>query len=176
MSYRTYINNKQIFGNNEYYPEWIDFIKSQGIEINEESGYTGEIKDFMGALETIENIILRLESERRARKEALDKEIEEKNLTKEEKEMLYSSVYGISSLFDFRHYYDEIKNEDKNDKYHTSLTDRLSSLRKEAYIFMSCEFIDACKDKIEHMKPFSVDGHFDCYKIKENEHIYVRAS
>ena len=38
MSYRTYINDTQIFGNHECYEEWIDFIKSQGIDANEDSG------------------------------------------------------------------------------------------------------------------------------------------
>ena len=32
MSYRTRINGNQIFGNNEWHPEWIEFVKSQGIE------------------------------------------------------------------------------------------------------------------------------------------------
>ena len=29
MSYRTRVNETQIFGNNEYYQEWIDFIRSE---------------------------------------------------------------------------------------------------------------------------------------------------
>ena len=41
MSYCTYINGTQIFGNNEYYPEWIEFIRKQGIEVDEEGGYDG---------------------------------------------------------------------------------------------------------------------------------------
>ena len=35
MSYRTYVNDTQIFGNNECYPEWINYIKSKGIEVGE---------------------------------------------------------------------------------------------------------------------------------------------
>ena len=34
MAYRTYINNTQVFGNNEYYPEWTTYLKSKGIEEN----------------------------------------------------------------------------------------------------------------------------------------------
>lgn len=30
MSYRTYVNNKQVFGNDEYYPECEEFIASKG--------------------------------------------------------------------------------------------------------------------------------------------------
>lgn len=36
MSYRTYVNNEQVFGNNEYYQEWEEFITSKGIETDEE--------------------------------------------------------------------------------------------------------------------------------------------
>ena len=39
MSYRTYVNDVQVFGNNEYYPEWIEFIKTQGIDVNENGNY-----------------------------------------------------------------------------------------------------------------------------------------
>ena len=34
MSYRTYVEGVQIFGNNEGYNEWIEFIRSQGIKID----------------------------------------------------------------------------------------------------------------------------------------------
>ena len=27
MAYRIYINDIQLFGNNEYYPEWITYMK-----------------------------------------------------------------------------------------------------------------------------------------------------
>ena len=46
MSYRTTIEDFQIFGNNETYPEWLEFIKSQGITIDEEGNYSGEIHDY----------------------------------------------------------------------------------------------------------------------------------
>lgn len=63
MSYRTYINDKQIFGNNAYYIEWIEFIKSQGITIGDDGNYDGYITDVMGALETIEHIVMRKDDE-----------------------------------------------------------------------------------------------------------------
>ena len=34
MSYRTYIEDKQIFGNNECYKDWIVFIKYKNIEVD----------------------------------------------------------------------------------------------------------------------------------------------
>ena len=46
MAYRTYINGTQVFGNNEYYPEWIKYLKSKGITIGEEDEYDGEIDDW----------------------------------------------------------------------------------------------------------------------------------
>ena len=60
MSYRTTINGSQLFGNNEFCGEWIDFIKSQGIKIDDDGNYKGEIADFMAALTVIEKITMRL--------------------------------------------------------------------------------------------------------------------
>ena len=56
MSYRTKVNGVQIFGNNEYYKEWTDFLKSKGIEIDEDGCYDGEIDDIMGMFEVIDKI------------------------------------------------------------------------------------------------------------------------
>ncbi len=64
MSYRTTVNGTQIFGNNEYYIEWENFIKSQGIEIDEEGCYDGEITDVMGMFDAIDKITKRLIEER----------------------------------------------------------------------------------------------------------------
>ena len=68
MSYRTYINNTQVFGNSECYPEWIKYVESKGITVGEEGDYEGELDDFMEALDVVESIVMRLESERRERK------------------------------------------------------------------------------------------------------------
>lgn len=154
MSYRTKVNGTQIFGNNECYPEWIEFIQSQGIEVDEDACYEGEITDVMGAITTIEKIILRLESGRR------------------EKQPI------STSLFDFRKDYDEIIEQDikfPNDDHNTSLTDKMMELRKNAYIFMSCLFIDACGDMIERDHTFAVPQHYLCYKVKEGCAIKVSA-
>lgn len=64
MSYRTYVNGVQVFGNNEYYDEWIDFIKSCGIQVDEDGAYEGDITDFMGALVVVEKITLQLNQKR----------------------------------------------------------------------------------------------------------------
>ena len=47
MAYRTRVNGVQIFGNNEYYEEWAEFLKSKGIEIDEDGCYDGEIDDVL---------------------------------------------------------------------------------------------------------------------------------
>lgn len=56
MAYRTYINDTQVFGDNEYYQEWIKYIESKGITIDEDGGYEGELDDFMEALDVVESI------------------------------------------------------------------------------------------------------------------------
>lgn len=59
MSYRTYVNNIQLFGNNDCFKDWIEFIKSQGIKVNEDYSYKGYIKDFDKALTTLETIAIK---------------------------------------------------------------------------------------------------------------------
>ena len=67
MSYRTCIDGEQIFGNNEYYEEWIEFIKSQGITVGEDDEYEGETVDVEGLFKTIDKIARRLIKERHER-------------------------------------------------------------------------------------------------------------
>lgn len=64
MSYRTYINHTQIFGNNESYPEWIDFLKSKGIEIDEDGIYDAYIDDLQGMFNVIDTITRKLINDR----------------------------------------------------------------------------------------------------------------
>lgn len=73
MSYRTYIDEEQIFGNNDYFKEWEEFIKSQGIEIDEEGGYSGEITDVQGLFETIDKITRNMIKEFHAKVESGEK-------------------------------------------------------------------------------------------------------
>lgn len=68
MSYRTWVENTQIFGNNECYQEWLDFIKNSGIDLEDDDGfYEGEITDVMGALTVIENIVENLADDMKER-------------------------------------------------------------------------------------------------------------
>ena len=116
MSYRTYVNNTQIFGNHECYFEWIDFIKSQGIEVDEDGCYEGEITDFMAALQVIEQITIRLITERESRKA--------------------KSQIPLKSFFDFSGIYEDTINQDPDDKWGNSLLDRLFDAVENGYLFL----------------------------------------
>lgn len=173
MSYRTKINGKQIFGNNECYEEWIDFIKTKGIEIDCDGCYEGEIFDFMEALQIIENITLRIEKERIDRREKILNEFKGKDETKI-KEIL-NDTYGTKSIFDLSHIYNDVINENKDDKFHFSLYDKIAEYLNNGYMFMPYNFYKACEDILENDKPFSKNGHFECFKIKDGEHMIVSA-
>lgn len=56
MSYRTRVNEVQIFGNNDCYQEWIDFLKSEGIKIDEDYCYDGYITNLQGMFNVIDTI------------------------------------------------------------------------------------------------------------------------
>lgn len=160
MSYRTYINNTQVFGNNEYYPEWEEFIKSQGIEVNEDGCYDGEITDFMGALMTIEKIVMRLEKEFQERKDLRNR--------------LNGKHKPIQSLFDFSNIVEELEEQDENVKFGKSLFDKLLHYTQNGYAFMPYAFYMACEDKLERADK-RIKGHFHCYKLKDGETINVSA-
>ena len=183
MSYRTTIEDFQIFGNNETYPEWLEFIKSQGITIDEDGNYSGEISDYMGMLITIENIVLRLEKEKQQEIENLrQEEIQAKNSGKETRffeETLHNpeSRYYKRSMFDLSNIYRNIiKDMNQKEDYMYSLYDHLFYATTNFYMFMPYSLYQACKNKLEECKPFSTPNHFYCYKLKTGETIHVEAS
>ena len=68
MSYRTYVGTKekgdiQILGNNEWYQPFIEELKRQGIEIDENGCYEGEIKEIQPILDILEQYIWSKEKE-----------------------------------------------------------------------------------------------------------------
>ena len=167
MSYRTSINNFQIFGNNEYYQEWIDFLVSQGIEVNEEGCYDGYITDFMGMIRTIEKIVLKRESvhqENRIKflRKAGDKPYNE----------IADKLTDQASIFDFSSYiHDFIINKQSD-----NLLDYSMQLIKNAYLFMPYQAYLACKDVLEKCKPDDDDRlRFYNYKVKDGCSIRVHA-
>lgn len=156
MSYRTYVNEHQIFGNNEYYQEWFDFIKSQGIEVSDEFTYDGYITNVMGAVKAIEKIILRKA-----------KESEETIISRNGK------TFKHCKLFDFSNEYGKII-MDREDKYGMELTDHILFIEDMSYMFMSVAFINACKDLIER-DPKPKRKRLYNYKVKDGKQIHVHA-
>lgn len=161
MSYRTCINDVQVFGNGEYYPEWIDFIKSQGIEIDEDGDYEGYITDFMGAVNTIEQIILRLNKEREAKKQLLGNSIGKNQ---------------IESLFDFTNKIKRIESQALDETEGLSIFDELFDIIEMTYAFMPYVFYQACESDLEPINAYSTPNHFRCFKLKKGAKIHVKAS
>ena len=187
MSYRTEINGFQIFGNGESYPEWLDFIAKQNIEIDNEDCYKGEIHDFMGMLETLETIVLNIEQKRQNEIQQLKER--EQIAIKENKDIAYfqatlhdpTSRHYKRSMFDLRNIYiDTINDKSKinnntEDSFRNSLFDRTIDFIENGYIFMPYQAFMACQDVIERCDHFSTPNHFYCYKIKDGKSITVSA-
>ena len=176
MSYRTYINHVQVFGNNEFYQEWLDFIQSQGIEVSEECTYDGEITDVMGAIKTIEKIILRLAEEHNEHVVSLPvaNAIAKDDISSEKKESeLQTHSFPHNSMFDFTRTYKNIL-WDQKDKYGMKLTDHMMFVKNNGYIFMSIAFIEACKGLIEPDTD-NKENRLYKYKVKDGMKIPVHA-
>lgn len=181
MSYKTEVNGVQIFGNNEIFPEWLEFIKSQGIEIDEECCYDGKITDFMGALQCLETIVMKLEKKQQDEiAELKKKEQNNKDPNRQEyfNEVLHNpnSRFYKTSLFDWRNIYTEtlIAMESKDD-FELSLFDQLLEIIQNSSIFLPYNFYLACKDVLQRDKMNTIEKHFFCYKIKDGESIHIRA-
>lgn len=172
MAYRVKVNGVQIFGNNESYPEWNEFIASQGIVINEEGGYEGETTDFMGMLQVVEQIVMRLNEEQKKRAKAAYDMVED--FPEEERTAALSAI-GIKSIFDLSNIPEDISNQDKNDKFRLSLLDLLLEYVRHGYAFMPYALYLACEDKLEKDETFAVEGHFECFKVRDGETIRVSA-
>ncbi len=155
MSYRTTIEGIQLFGNNESYTQWIDFIKSQGIEVDADGCYEGYITDFMGALVATEQIVMMLHKQR------------------EELRSRHGDKMGripLRSLFDLSHIVDQVNSDPE-----TSLLDELIEATNQSYAFLPYTLLNACEGKLENANLFSTPGHMYCYKVKEGERLHVRA-
>lgn len=152
MSYRTYVNDVQIFGNNVIYPKWIDFIKNNGIEVSEEGSYEGHITDFMDAQVIVEDIVNDLVCERQKRIDA--------GLCK-------TQIYNAEEA-----YKDYLASKDDNVRF------GLLGLQKEflqnAYFYIPYSFYTACSDDIEPATA-PIAGRLDAYVLKPGKRIYVRA-
>lgn len=162
MSYRTYVNGVQIFGNNECYSEWIDFIKSNGIEVDEDGCYEGDINDFMGALVVVEKIVLRL------------------NKKHDELEREWNGKLGIQKIhryFDFTYIPEKFSDvENPVDELDNSLFDALKDMVESSYALLPYTFYQACADLLQRDHIYTTPGHFHCYKLRDGKTIHVKAS
>jgi len=125
MSYRTYIENTQVFGNNDYYKEWADFIESQGIKIDEDGAYDGEITDAQGMFDVINKITKELIKERHKQVEKGEtcfgkpyKELADlTDLIHEDENILFSNMYMINHTYCFLPYQVYKAVEDKLEEF-----------------------------------------------------------
>lgn len=153
MSYRTKINGKQLFGNNEWYEEWGEYLISKGIEIDDEGLYEGELDNFMEALEVIEKITMNIEAKRRERKEAGGK-------------------FFSQSIFDNGDIYDSLVNDDE---HYESLFDKEVEIIKYGYMFLPIQFFKACEDMLEYTGIDLKGNRTYTYKLKDGCKIKVTA-
>ena len=124
-------------------------------------------------LQVVENITIHLDDVRKKRAEKAKEKI--KDMTEKEREMALSEIYGIKSIFDLTNIPENIKKKDTDDRFRTSLFDELSEYIQHGYAFMPYALYLACALKLEKIKPFSIDEHFNCFKIKDGEVIHVSA-
>ena len=156
MSYRTRINEVQIFGNNDYFNELADFLKSKGIDIDEDGCYDGEIDDVMGMFETIDKITKRLIKEQH---EKVEKRVTDLrgNPTKELADL--SNSMWLSD--------------------NTPVLMFNQQIIENAYCFLPYQVYKAVEDIIEQVpsryEKDDVDWAFCTYKIKDGEKIHVYA-
>ena len=156
MAYRTYVNGRQIFGNNDYYEDWIDFLKSKGINIDEDGIYRGEIDDVMGMFSVIDKITRELINERHEEVKKGRVNFDGKPLT--ELADLSDSMWltGNTPVLMFN-----------------------KQMVEHAYCFLPYQVYMAVQDKIEETDNIrdgnGIDWMLCTYKIKDGEKIEVSA-
>lgn len=152
MSYRMYVNDTQLFGNNESYKKWDDYLKSKGLCFTEDGNVEGCLDDFMEALSVIEEITEDLATER-------DERIK-KGLAEE-------------SMFSLESERQSAKTE-KSDYMHMGLLGKLQCAIKDNYCFLPYQFYKACRNSLEPAK-HPIDGRFDAYVLKPGRRIRISA-
>ena len=175
MSDRFKVNGVQIFGNNEIHDEMIDFLTAQGVPMDEEGRVEGEIDDFMGLLETVETIVMKIADDRQARIDEVKKEIEKHPDDTDLKDRIYTptSAHYIPSMFDMQHIYYDTKLDEKEPDpiLRISLFDRLVDFINTGYAFMPYAVYLACADdlKVSERTP----GHLHNYELMPGKKIKV---
>lgn len=152
MSYCMYVNNTQLFGSNESYEKWDDYLKNKGFRFDEDGRTEGYLDDFMEALSVIEEITEDLAVQR-------DRNIK-KGLAKQ-------------SLFSLELQRESAKTE-KDDYMHMGLLGKLQCAMKDDYCFLPYQFYKACRDGLEPAK-HPINGRLDSYILKPGRRIKVSA-
>lgn len=156
MSYRTKVNGVQIFGNNDYFEEWADFLKSKGIKIDEDGCYDGEIDDVMEMFEVIDKITKSLIKKRH--------EDVEKGVTN----LMGNPAKELADLSNSMWLSDD-----------TPVLMFNQQMIKNAYCFLPYQIYKAVEDLIEKVpgqyEKDGVDWAFCTYKLKEGKKIKVHA-
>lgn len=148
MSYRTRVNDMQIFGNNESHPEWDKYIQSQGIEIGPEGQYDGEIRDFHEALVACEDIAKRLMKERQEEDKSLAAHLE-KALARDP-----GNEHAAKRLEQLHRSYFDLSGYQKwLDDGTQSLFDINWEIATSAYAFLPFTLYMACRDLVEQCGP-----------------------
>ena len=156
MSYRTYAEGAQIFGNNEYYPVWLEFVASQGIDVDPEGCYAGNISDFTAALEACERIVFSLEDQQ----------------TKAREKLPESMAKRFPSLFDLSSIAEKTRNPPA-DQWSPRLFDELCDLVESGLLFIPIAFFLACRNKLEPDP--DCDTRSRAYRLKPGETIRIEA-
>lgn len=166
LSYHVYIDNVQLFGNDEDIPAWNEFIRSQGIEINEETHeYEGEITDFMGMIVCLEQIVLQVQADLEP-------------IFKSQKEPILSFRGNQQSILDYSHIFDSLRNQESFGHTYgkgTSLFEELFDVVNNGRGFLPYLAYVVCKPKLKPAKVFSTPNHFHCFEFKPGCSCHVKA-
>lgn len=159
MSYRTSIEGVQIFGNDEYYADWIDFVKSNGIVVDEEGGYEGDITDVEGLFKVIDRITRKIIAK------------QHEKVVRHEKTFTRKGEQPCREVTDFSN--SLLLSDD------TPLLVFNEMIIEQSYAFFPYVVFQAVKSKIVPCEPYkddTVEWNGCSFKIKDGEKIHIKAS
>ena len=158
MSYRVWVNSHQLFGNNESYPEWEEWVKSQGIKIGEDGDYNFYTHDFNGMMQAVEKIVIRLIKERH------------QDVIKGRKyfDFRIHKEVPYHELGDYSNFLEEVEKDQEiqNNKIY-SFHYHLRNIIENGYFFLTYRLFDICRDKLE--------DYLVSYKVKDPKGIEISA-
>ena len=157
MAYRIQVNGVQIFGNNEAPKAFLDFLREQGVKIDEDCRFEHSFDvgtlDIMKAVDAIEQVV--------------------KDIDEEHKKGFRTNDLGTvnnmpaRSLWDFSDQERYLHSEEEPGE---TITDLAFEVYTAGYVFMSVRFIeillhDVC---IVPVEPYTDGKHLHCYRQTDN--------